>query len=78
MARERDRAKMELGATMELRDGRGGQLEVGDTPFIVKEKIQPLSTCPACDMRYYRSWSAVLLQGARVLLHLVAVLPLVR
>ena len=24
---------MELGATMELRDGRGGQLEVGDTPF---------------------------------------------
>ena len=40
---------------MELRCGRGGQLEVGDTPFIVKEKIQPLSTCLACDMRYYHS-----------------------
>ena len=35
---------MELGATMEFRVGRGGQLEVGGAPFIVKEEIQPLST----------------------------------
>ena len=58
---------MELGATMELRGGRGSQLEVVDTPFIVKEKIQPLSTCPACDVRYYRSRGAVLPQGPAVL-----------
>ena len=69
---------MELGATMELRDGRGSQLEVGDTPFIAKEKIQLLSTNPSCNMRYYRSRNAVLPQGATVLPHYVAVLPLVR
>ena len=28
---------------MELGDGRGGQLEVGDAPYIVMGKIQPLS-----------------------------------
>ena len=59
--------KMELGATMELRDGRGSQLEVGDAPFIVMEKIQPLSTCSACDMRYYPSRGTVLPQGHAVL-----------
>ena len=35
---------MELGATMDLRDSIGSELEVGDTPFIVMEEIQPLST----------------------------------
>ena len=35
---------MELGATMELGVGRGGQLEEEDTPFIVENEIQPLST----------------------------------
>ena len=45
---------MEPGATMELRGGRGSELEVEDTPYIVVEKIQPLSTCSARDTRYYR------------------------
>ena len=45
---------MELGATMELRGGRGGQLEEEDTPYIVEEQIQPLSTNSACAARYYR------------------------
>ena len=67
---------MELAATMELRDGRGGQLEVGDIPFIVVDKIQPLSTNPACDMRYYRTRQAVLPQGIVVLPQGVAVLSL--
>ena len=66
---------MELGATMELGDGRGSQLEVGDTPFIAKGKIQPLSTNPACDMRYYRNRQAVLPQGVAVLPLGGAVLP---
>ena len=66
---------MELGATMELAGGRGGQLEVGDTPSIVMEKIQPLSTCSACDMRYYHSRSAVLPQGHAVLPWGTTVLP---
>ena len=51
---------MELGATMELGGGRGGQLGEEDTPFIVEEQIQPLSTQPATRgttapyKRYYR------------------------
>ena len=52
---------MELGATMELRGGRGSQLEVEDTPYIVMEKsnryphVQPAThgtTAPGA--RYYR------------------------
>ena len=45
---------MELRATMELGDGRGSQLGEEDSPFIVKEQIQPLSTNSACDMRFSR------------------------
>ena len=45
---------MELRATMELGDERGSQLGEEDSPFIVKEQIQPLSTNSACDTRYYR------------------------
>ena len=67
MARERDRAKMELGATMELRVGRGGQLGEEDTPYIVEIQIQPLSTNPFCAARYYRVGAAVLPQGPVVL-----------
>ena len=52
---------------MELGDGRGGQLEVGDATYILMGKIQPLSTCSACDKRYYRSRGAVLPQGRAVL-----------
>ena len=58
---------MELGATMELRDGRGGQLGEEDTPCIVEGQIQPLSTNPACVARYYRARIAVLPQGPAVL-----------
>ena len=58
---------MELGATMELRVGRGGQLEEGDTSYIVENQIQPLSTYPARDMRYYRTRHVVLPQGPVVL-----------
>ena len=39
---------------MELGGGRGGQLEEEDTPYIVEEQIQPLSTNAACAARYYR------------------------
>ena len=67
MARERDRVKMELGATMELRDGRGNQLEEEDTPYIVERRIQPLSTNSDRDLQYYRSRQAVLPQGLTVL-----------
>ena len=35
---------MELGATVELGDGRGGQLEEEDTPFIVTGQFQQLPT----------------------------------
>ena len=66
---------MELGATMELWGGRGGQLEEEDTPYIVEEQIQPLSTNPACVARYYRARAAVLLQGHAVLPLPLAVLP---
>ena len=46
---------MELGATMELGGGRDSQLEEEDTPYIVEEQIQPLSTNSACATRYYRT-----------------------
>ena len=69
---------MELGATMELRDGRGSQLEEEDTPYIVERQIQPLSTYSARDLRYYRSRQAVLPQGLTVLPRWTAVLPLQR
>ena len=58
---------MELGATMELRVGRGGQLGEEDTPYIVVGQIQPLSTNPACAAWYYRARAAVLPQGPAVL-----------
>ena len=57
---------MELGATMELRGGRGSQLEVEDAPYIVMGNIQPLSTCSARDTRYYRAGRAVLPWVARM------------
>ena len=65
---------MELGATMELRGGRGSQLEVEDIPYIVGEKIQPLSTSSARDdARYYRGSCT-----GRNKPELEAVLPLAR
>ena len=60
---------------MELRGGRGSQLEEEDTPFIVMEEIQPLSSSSACDTRYYRSRGAVLPQGHAVLPWRTTVLP---
>ena len=39
---------------MELGEGRGSQLGEEDSPYIVREKIQPLPTYSARDMRYYR------------------------
>ena len=60
---------------MELGDGRGGQLEVEDAPFIVVEKFQPLSTCSARDTRYYRSKGAVLPRRRAVLPWVITVLP---
>ena len=74
MARERDRAKMELGATMELRGGRGDLLEVEDTPYIVVEKSNRYPTSSARDTRYYRSRGAVLPRGCAVLPWLTTVL----
>ena len=44
---------------MELGGGRGSQLEEEDTPYIVEEQIQPLSTNSACAARYYRKAGAV-------------------
>ena len=61
---------------MELRGGRGSQLEVEDIPYIVGEKIQPLSTSSARDSRYYRSRGAVLPLITAVLPLPWAVLPL--
>ena len=58
---------MELGATMELGDGRGSQLEEEVSPYIVIGQIQPLSTYSARDLWYYRSKQAVLPQGLTVL-----------
>ena len=46
---------MELGVTMELRGGRGGQLGEEEPPHIVESEIQPLSTKLAGDKRYYRA-----------------------
>ena len=60
---------------MELGGGRGGQLEEEDTPYIVEEQIQPLSTNSACDARYYRTGDAVLPLGHTVLPQRTAVLP---
>ena len=57
---------MELGATMELGDGRDSQLREEDTPYIVEEQIQPLSTNSACEARYNRVGDAVLPQGTAV------------
>ena len=61
---------MELRASVELGDGRGCQLGEEDTPFIVEEQIQPLSTNSACAARYYRTRGTVLPQGHAVLPHL--------
>ena len=44
---------MEVGVTMELGNGRGGQLGEEDIPYIVEGQIQPLSTNSACDKQYY-------------------------
>ena len=66
---------MELGATMELRGGRGGQLEDEDTPFIVTGQIQPLPTNSACVAWYYRAGDVVLPQGHTILPQGTAVLP---
>ena len=69
---------MELGATMELRDGIGGQLGGEDTPYIVEEQIQPLSTNPACIAWYYHVRAAVLPQRHAVLPQGPAVISLRR
>ena len=66
---------MELGATMELRVERGGQLEEEDTPYIVERQIQPLSTYSARDALYYCTRQAVLPQWPAVLPRGTAVLP---
>ena len=63
---------------MEPRDERGSQLGEEDTPFIVEEQIQPLSTHLARDTRYYRTKQAVLPHGPAVLPRRTAVLPLAR
>ena len=42
---------MELGATMKLRVGRGGQLEEEDTPYIAKEEKPTVIHLPARDQR---------------------------
>ena len=67
--------KMELRATMELGVEEVSQLGEEDSPFIVEEQIQPLSTNSACDAWYYRTGDAVLPSGPTVLLRGTAVLP---
>ena len=67
---------MELRATMDLGGERGGQLGEEDSPFIVKEQIQPLSTYSARDEWYYRTQQAVLPHEPTVLLQGPAVLLL--
>ena len=57
---------MELRASMELGDGRGSQLEEEDTPFIVEEQIQPLSTNSARDVWYNGTKQAVQPHGPAV------------
>ena len=69
---------MELRETMELRDGRGSPLGEEDSPYIVIGQIQPLSTYPAYDERYYRTRQGVLPQGPAVLPLGSMVLPLAR
>ena len=69
---------MDLGATMELGDGRGGQLEEEDTLFIVMGQFQLLPTNLARDPRYYHTTGAVLPHGPAVLPRRTAVLPLPR
>lgn len=44
LARKRDRMKMELGATMELRVGKGGLLREEEPLYLVREQIQLLPT----------------------------------
>ena len=68
MARERDRAKMELGAIMELRVERGKSTGKKGTPYVVWEKDPTVTHQPARGQRYYRAWPTVLLQGRAVLL----------
>ena len=60
---------------MELGDGRGSQLGEEDTPYIVEEQIQLLSTTSACEARYYRAGDAVLPRGHTVLPQGPVVLP---
>ena len=67
---------MELRALMELLGEEVSQLEEEDTPYIVEEQIQPLSTNPASVARYYRVRAVVLPQGYAVLPQGHAVLPL--
>ena len=69
---------MELRATMELGDVRGGQLGEEDTPFIMEEQIQLLSTNSAREARYYRTKQAVLPHGPVVLPRGTTILPLAR
>ena len=66
---------MELGETMELGDRRDSQLGEEDSPFIVEEQIQPLSTNSAYNARYYHTEDVVLSPGPAVLPQGTAVLP---
>ena len=50
---------------MELGDGRDSQLGEEDTPYIVEEQIQPLSTNSACVARYYRAGTRYYRAGTR-------------
>ena len=54
MAREGDRAKMELRATMELRVGRDKSTGKKRTPYIVWDKDPTVIHLPARGQRYYR------------------------
>ena len=60
---------------MELTDGISGQLGEEETPYIVEEQIQPLSTILACIARYYRARDAVLPRRRPVLPWSTTVLP---
>ena len=78
MARERDRAKMELGATMELFGGRGPSTLEKKTPFYSGGTIPTVTHHSARDPRYYRTTGAVLPHGPAVLPRRTAVLPWAR